>query len=75
MTAARAGTDDHDLSLLDPIVQGARKTIVERHRWRRGRRKSQARGGGSEQNPAHQAAAIDLIHRLLPPLTNCDYTP
>src|SRR5271163_1904740 len=33
--AARTGTDDDHLSFVDPIVQGARKATVERHRHRR----------------------------------------
>jgi hypothetical protein len=64
-TAARTGTDDDNLSLLDPIVQGARKAIVERHRGRRARRKRQSGGGRPEQNSAHQSTAIDLLHGLL----------
>jgi hypothetical protein len=67
MTAARTRSDDYGLSLLDPIVQGAGKAIVERHRRRGARRERQASGGRPEQKSAHQSAAIDRIHFTAPP--------
>jgi hypothetical protein len=65
-TAARAGTDDDDLCLLNPVVERAGKAIVERHRRRCPGREGQSCGGGSEQNSAHQSAAINLVHRFTP---------
>jgi hypothetical protein len=67
-TAARTGPHPN-LGLLDPIVEGARDAVVQRHRACRFGGPSQTRRGGSgaKQNPARQGAAVDLFHRTIPP--------
>jgi hypothetical protein len=79
--AARAPTrdwpDDHRLGLHDPVVEGARRAGVERHGLYRFRAHGQSGGGdgGPEQNRAREAAAIDQLHRRVPPLIEPGLAP
>jgi hypothetical protein len=68
--ATRARTNDHRLSFLDPVVEGARNAVVKRHRARRARDHGHTRGGDSgcaEQNSPRESSAIDQIHSMFPP--------
>jgi hypothetical protein len=64
----QARPDDNGLSLLDPVVEGAR-AVVERHRAYCARARGQTRGGDSspEKNSARESAPIDQIHSAVPP--------
>lgn len=67
--AAARRRPDPGLGLLDPLVERAWSAIVERHRARGSPTCSEAGDGGSRaaQKPARQGAAVNRLHRTIPP--------